>query len=539
MRQYLVRHRRKILCFTVVMAVMELLTVYSAVLNADLLNALVKGHLTLFLEKVGLLLVDWLFIVALNYWGSVYQERVIQDIDISIRQDLATNLIRRNYETYNAQATGVYESWINNDIQTINQQGLQVFFTIIPAILGTIFAIVTLVTYHWSLAIAAVALAAGIIEGPKAFNGAILRANRQLTHTNEAFVNRTQDALAGFNVLYTFRVLARLPQQIIAAAQELKAAYVHRAQAQAKILSTGFMGNVISQVLLIGLSGWLALHRIVSIGTLSAVGSLSGNIFNNLGSLSNNLGMMRGVRPIFDKFTAAQQPVPQVHLQLPVATTSTPILRVADLGFAFGKHTPVFEHVNAQFQQRKKYLILGDSGSGKSTFLRIIAGYYRHYTGSVAFAGRSLTAYSPDQLGKQLLYLDQQPQFFDTTVRDNLCLGQQFTDAELVQSLLAVRLIATPAQGPTFLATAVGQGGRKLSGGQLQRLALARGLLRRIRVILLDEGTSAVDTPTAVEIERLLLTNPALTLIMVSHTPHAATEKLFDDIIPFKDLAAH
>jgi ABC-type multidrug transport system fused ATPase/permease subunit len=96
-----------------------------------------------------------------------------------------------------------------------------------------------------------------------------------------------------------------------------------------------------------------------------------------------------------------------------------------------------------------------------------------------------------------------------------------------------MKLIQSTDEGKDYLNLDIGESGKNFSGGQIQRLALARGLIREIPVMLIDEGTSAIDEQTAVQIEMALLKNPKLTLIMISHTPHPQTEKLFDKVIHF------
>ncbi|WP_164511520.1 ABC transporter ATP-binding protein [Levilactobacillus cerevisiae] len=535
MRHYLGQHRLAVSIEMGLLILIEGLVVYGSVLNADILNALIKGERGLFLFKIGLLMVTWIGIAAVNYVSAVYQERVIQDIDISIRQDLADILTQKDYEAYNSRATGVYESWVNNDIQTINTQGLQNYFTVVQGIFGTIFALITLIAYHWSLALTALGLAGLIILAPKIFDKRVLQANQQLTHANEAFVDQTQGVLGVFNLLYAFRSLKLLKQEIVAASQSLKQVNVNRMRAQSSVMVVGLLGNVISQVVLLGMSGVLAIFKIVSIGTLSAVGSLSGNIFNNLGSMSNYLGMIRGVAPIFAKFTLERQSLSNSDPHQSRVIAPAPTLTVQDLSYGYQPDQAVFQHVTYQFAAGKKYLILGASGSGKSTFLKVLGGYLTNYTGKITIAGQSMRALSVSQLRTRILYLDQSPQALATTVRRNLVLTNDYSDDELIQVLLATKLCISERTGRKFLDKNVGEGGRNLSGGQLQRLALARGLLRHVPVILLDEGTSAVDAGNAVKIERLLLTNPTLTLIMISHTPHEATAGLFDEVIQFED----
>lgn len=537
MKHYILQHKGEVYEYTAGMIVMELFTVYSAVLNADIINALIKRDFSLFSMKVAILLIVWGCIVTITYWGAIFKERTIQNIDISIRLDLVNTLTSKDYEDYNSRSTGVYESWINNDIQIINDQGLSVFFSIIPSVFGTIFAIMTLFGYHWSLAILSVILAALIILVPKFFDRVVSLSNKRLTSENEEFVKTTQDLLDHFNLLYTFKSLLYLTSSVSSSSRDLKHAYVEREKSQSKILAAGFLGNVISQVLLIGLSGFLAIQKIVTIGTLSAAGSLSGNIFNNLGSLSNNLGMIRGVHPIFTKFENEREKTiqqKQRHIQDDNLDFSS--IRLIDVSYSYNEQRPTFQHINYNFSLHKKYLIVGESGSGKTTLLRVMAGYYRDFQGKILLGNHDLQNCMSSQINKKILYLDQRPQALNTSIRKNLNLTDSYTDKQLIRVLLKVRLINDTEDGLLFLDKKVGQNGSSLSGGQLQRLALARGLLRNINIILLDEGTSSVDSVNAIAIENMLLSEPNLTLIMVSHTPHDNNKNQFDKVISFQQL---
>ena len=130
-----------------------------------------------------------------------------------------------------------------------------------------------------------------------------------------------------------------------------------------------------------------------------------------------------------------------------------------------------------------------------------------------------------------VLYLEQQPYLFNDTVRANICLGEHFSDHEIVSALNESGLICTEE----FLDFAVGKLGSKLSGGQRQRLALARGIIRGKRIVLMDEVTSALDKETALTVENNILSNENLTVIAISHTPHKETINLYDEIYEFPE----
>ena len=120
-------------------------------------------------------------------------------------------------------------------------------------------------------------------------------------------------------------------------------------------------------------------------------------------------------------------------------------------------------------------------------------------------------------------YIEQNVFLFNSTIRDNITLGEAFTDAQMEKALRDSALAGDLTSMPDGLDTVVGEEGGNLSGGQKQRVAIARALIHSRSILLVDEGTSALDQKNADIVEKSLLSNPDLTLILVSH--HLAPER--------------
>lgn len=120
-------------------------------------------------------------------------------------------------------------------------------------------------------------------------------------------------------------------------------------------------------------------------------------------------------------------------------------------------------------------------------------------------------------------YIEQDVFLFNTTIRDNITLGEGFTDELIDRAVRASALAGDLANMPLGLDTPVGEDGSNLSGGQKQRVAIARALIHNRSILLVDEGTSALDQKNADIVEESLLQNPDLTLILVSH--HLSPER--------------
>ncbi|WP_415958575.1 ABC transporter ATP-binding protein [Streptomyces sp. 021-4] len=162
---------------------------------------------------------------------------------------------------------------------------------------------------------------------------------------------------------------------------------------------------------------------------------------------------------------------------------------------------PVLAPADLTVRPGELITVTGPTGSGKTTLLRILAGLQPPTTGTVRFGGVPLGAASTAGLHARIGYVPQRPVTLSGTLADNLRLGAPYTDDELREACRTAALDGYLASAPDGLDTLVGERGNTLSGGQLQRLALARAVLRRPAVLLLDDITSAIDTTT----ERALL----------------------------------
>ena len=127
-------------------------------------------------------------------------------------------------------------------------------------------------------------------------------------------------------------------------------------------------------------------------------------------------------------------------------------------------------------------------------------------------------------------YIEQNVYLFNTTIRENITLGGEFTEEQLQKALRDSALIGDIANMPDGLDTIVGEEGGSLSGGQKQRVAIARALIHRRSILLVDEGTSALDQKNADIVEKSLLANPDLTLILISHHLTDERRSMFDKV---------
>ena len=181
-------------------------------------------------------------------------------------------------------------------------------------------------------------------------------------------------------------------------------------------------------------------------------------------------------------------------------------LDLSELSFDYGQGSGL-QPVNLQVSGYQKIGVIGMSGSGKSTLMNVMSGFLTPKQGSILFNGKETTSFKQEDWQKQLIYIPQNPYVFRASLRENIAFyTPEADDAAIMQAIEVAGLSELLAQLPDGLDTLIGEGARSLSGGQAQRIALARAFLDKNRkVLILDEPTAHLDIETEVELKNRML----------------------------------
>ncbi|GAB2824882.1 ABC transporter ATP-binding protein/permease [Comamonas piscis] len=179
----------------------------------------------------------------------------------------------------------------------------------------------------------------------------------------------------------------------------------------------------------------------------------------------------------------------------PLALQAEPELRFDDVHFAYHPGRPILQGLSFVVPAGKKVAVVGPSGAGKSTLARLIFRFYDVQAGAIRIAGQDIRDLTQDSLRRAIGIVPQDTVLFNDTVAYNIAYGRPgATQEEVEQAAQAARIHAMIAASPEGYATRVGERGLKLSGGEKQRVAIARTLLKNPPILIFDEATSALDS---------------------------------------------
>ena len=502
--------------------------------SANALSAVAKFRANEFFMWVAVMGLAYIVYAIVNCLVNIEQARFSQNVDKLIRKDIATELSRSNYATFHKQTVSTYSSWLTNDITTINNFGIADFLMIVRQVFEIIFGMLTLAYFNFSLVITVVILT--IIMGvvPNLFSKILSKKSLEYTHANERLVNTINDILNGFNTLF----LANLPQTIIKkinkSSDDVKKYTVQYAKTAGitQAITNGLA--FISQVIILGQTGWLILHNLTPVGTISGAQFFASTIFAELSGISFNWQEFKSVKPIMKKFKSGfdKKDNEQIFKNVELGN-----IKLDNISYKYSKNEkPLFQNLNLDFQLNNKYILVGDSAAGKSTILNLVAGLLRNNSGDIKMNDISYSAISDNDLHEKISYLQQDPYIFSASLKWNLTLGKNIPDAKINNVIHECGLEDMIAKLPNGVDTVLSDQGKQLSGGQKQRISFAREILRDKPIYLLDEATSALDKSASVKLEKAILSKKNTTVIMVTHHLREEIKQLANEVINLNEV---
>ena len=488
---------------------------------------IIERDLQQFLLQLSIMILFWIIVFALSVLQTAFQNYAMRKMDNMLRADIACGILQTSYQALHERNLGESLSQFTNDINEIKQRAWLPFYQLIGTVALVVVSMAALASLHWLLLIMALFTAVLMVLIPKLFERKLNRIAKAFSARQGEALSSFKDLLSGYDVLHFFGKDDRFKNGIHAASDAIETSCCRLNITQSKIFNGISMLNLIFQGLVMALMGWLSIQGLIIQSALLGGNTICGNVYNGLQSIVDLQLSIAASRPYFDKITvhaAGDKP----------AISALPALRqgisVQNVSFCYDEKKTILKDLNARFEKGGKYALTGPSGCGKSTLLKILLGWLPGYEGIVAFDGVDMQNYTPEQLQQQMSYIEQNVFLFNTTIRENITLGGNFTEEEMQKALRDSALLGDLANMPEGLDTFVGEEGSSLSGGQKQRVAIARALIHNRSILLVDEGTSALDQKNADIVEESLLSNPDLTLILISHHLSEERKKQFTQV---------
>ncbi|HBH3070033.1 TPA: ABC transporter ATP-binding protein [Clostridioides difficile] len=419
---------------------------------------------------------------------------------------------------------------MTNDVKMIEDNFLLPLFEVVQyAVIFT--ASFLLMIYFDIIVTICVIVAIAIMFLIPSFLGNSLEKRQQKYSSKLAdFTVSLKDILSGFEIIKSYSMKRYVVQRFNKENEEtISSKYsVDRLLALNEGVSS-FLALMV-QIVVLFLSAYFIITGRITVGTLLGMVQVSSNLANPLMMIFTNVPKIKSIQPIVEKLQSISK-YSLSHSQKEHISSFDFCVCTKDLGFSYDKQKEVLNKINCTIEKGKKYVVVGKSGCGKSTLIKLLAGYYSDYAGTIKYDNRELDLLDRNDVAQLSSIIHQNIYMFDETIHDNICLHEDYPKEMIDNVVIESGLAEFISELPEGLLYQVGENGSNLSGGQKQRIAVARALIRNKPILILDEGTSAVDMQTAYDIESRLLEVDNLTLITVTHNLKAELLNKYDEII--------
>lgn len=243
---------------------------------------------------------------------------------------------------------------------------------------------------------------------------------------------------------------------------------------------------------------WLLYNKQLTLGEFYALFFYSFPIFSPLAELGAIIAQYQEARASMEKLEEVLAIPPAPKPANPIAVGALMRVSFEDVGFTYpSASSPSLESIDLEIRGGETVAFVGPSGSGKTSLVKLLVGLYRPSSGRLSVNGIDIADIDSDELRGRIGLVTQETQLFAGTIRDNLLfVNPKATDAQCVEVLRQAAALPIIERGGKGLDTKIGEGGIKISGGERQRLAIARALLREPELMIFDEATSSLDSIT-------------------------------------------
>ena len=486
-------------------------------------------------ELLILTVLNAVFFLIASYMTYYAKPRYIRKAMQNYKETLFSKLTEKNIMSFRSESTSTYLSALTNDCISIETNYLDKEFWFIYRVTSFFTSLALMLFYSPILTLVAIGvtflpLTVSLLSGKKLSKQEVTVSDR-----NKSFTATVADCLNGFSVVKAFRAEKPVSGLFSEENTKLENSKYKRSKLQIFISTLGQLAGITAQVTVFFVGAYMALTgKGITAGNVMMFVNLMNFVVAPVAELPGLFAARKASRALIEKIAKSLSESSFAGGESELSALEKSI-SVKDVSFAYEEGKEVLHDISFDFEAGKSYAIVGASGSGKSTLLNLImsSACGAEYSGCIMWDNVDLKESSSDSFFDQVSSIDQNVFVFNSSIRDNITMFRDFPEEEVREAVRRSNLKElVEAKGEDYLC---GESGKALSGGEKQRISIARSLLKKSSVLVADEITAALDSQTAYKVSSDILDLTGLTRIVVTHSLEERLMKRYDKILVMRD----
>ena len=486
-------------------------------------------------ELLILSVLNAVFFLLASYLTYYAKPRYIRRAMQNYKEALFAKLTAKNIMSFRSESTATYLSALTNDCTSIETNYLDKEFWFIYRVTSFFTSLAMMLFYSPLLTLVAIGvtflpLTVSLLSGKKLSKQEVTVSDR-----NKSFTATVTDCLNGFSVVKAFRAEKPVSGLFSEENTKLENSKYKRTRLQIFISTLGQLAGITAQVTVFFVGAYMALTgKGITAGNVIMFVNLMNFVVAPVAELPGLLAARKASRALIDKIAKSLEESASEGGGSELATLEKGI-SMKDVSFAYEEGKEVLHDISFDFEAGKSYAIVGASGSGKSTLLNLImsGSCGAEYSGRIMWDNVDLKDASSDSFFDQVSSIEQNVFVFNSSIKDNITMFRDFLEDEVNEAVRRSNLRELILEkGTDYLC---GECGKALSGGEKQRISIARSLLKKSSVLVCDEITAALDSQTAHKVSSDILDLTGITRIVVTHSLEESLMRRYDKILVMRD----
>ena len=463
--------------------------------------------------------VIWALESTFDYFAAVTWRNISQDVEHSLRTDTFDNVLGLDLQYFENKSSGRLMAILNDDVNQLEKfldtganKLLQTMTTVI-VIGGTFLYISPLIAIFAFIPIPV------IIFGSFKFTKTIATRYTRIRNGIETLNANLSNSLSGILTVKSFNREKREFERILTSSDEVKSANYHAIRLSAAFIPIIRIAILFGFTATLLIGGFMALDGEINVAMYSVLLFITQRLLWPLTELGDTFDTYQRAMASFKRINALKDTQPEIKDGTIKSKGLNNSIVLEKVNFSYVENFPVLNNISLEIEKGSTTAIVGSTGSGKSTLIKLLLRLYDVESGKIIFDDVNIQDLNIHSLRKNIGLVSQDIFLFEGTVFENIAYGnlaatesEIWNAARLSESDEFINLL------PNKKDTIVGERGQKLSGGQRQRISIARAILKNPEILILDEATSAVDNETEAAIQRSLDTlKEGRTVIAIAH----------------------
>lgn len=517
MKKYLLKNRTMMLLFIVAVPLSCYFSIKFALSFEPIINSAIDKNFNML--KIAAMwfsiyaILDCIFLLIVKY----IRENILKETYINIKKDLFSKIIKMNIETFNEDNTGSYISILDNDVKLLGDSYFSSVLSIYSVIMSFIFSFVTVSLLNYIITILLIIVAICSIIIPKFLNKKLANLQDKYSESMKKYTSQIKDFFEGFQVIKSFNVQDKV---IRSHNQYNEIREQSGCDSRKTVYLAGWISMLFSSIMYVITyiaGGYFAIIGAMSVGLVISLSQLIGGVVAPLEQLPSILAEIHSTLKIRNKLQEIIT-MKSVEEKGRVLDKLPSEISMKNISFSYNNSDiKAISDISLNFKEYKKYAIVGESGSGKSTIAKLLLNFYKCNSGEIKFDDTEISKIDSSYLYKSIAYIHQNIFIFDDTLKNNIALYNDYKDEDIMRVIELSGLSEFVKRLSNGIYTNIGENGNICSGGERQRIGIARALICRSKFLILDEATSSLDNITASQITNSVLTLKDTSSIVITH----------------------